>query len=132
MLVGKSLCHCFLRALSTFVSFIPSLKVVHYEAFEAFNLIRLSYFFPPREASCSACKVCASPQEIQHVMHPKLTQLPGRGRVGGDASQLLEVHFIFNNKITELPRIELNCTILYCLCQLTQRRLEVIYLKSTL
>lgn len=127
-----SLCHCFLRALSTFVSFIPSLKVVHYEAFEAFNLIRLSYFFPPREASCSACMVCASPQEIQHVMHPKLTQLPGRGRVGGDASQLLEVHFIFNNKITELPRIELNCTIFYCLCQLTQRRLEVIYLKSTL
>lgn len=72
---------------------MPSLKVVHYEEFEASNLIWLSYFISPREASCSACMVCTSPQEIQHVMHPKLTQLPGHGKVGGDTSQLLEVHF---------------------------------------
>lgn len=41
--------------------------------------------------------------------------------------------FIFNfrNKITKSPRIELNCSILYCLCQLSQWRFEVIYLKST-
>lgn len=48
-----------------------------------------------------------------------------------DASQLLKVHFNFNNKMTKSPRIELNCAILYCLCQLTQWRFEVIYLKST-
>lgn len=81
MLEGKSLCHCFLHALFTFVSFIPSLKVVHYEEFEASNLIWLSCFISPREASCSACMVCTSPQEIQPVMHPKLTQLPGHGKV---------------------------------------------------
>lgn len=48
-----------------------------------------------------------------------------------DASQLLKVHFNFNNKISESPRIELNCAILYCLCQLTQWKFEVMYLKST-
>lgn len=72
----------FCTLLFTFVSFIPSLKVIYYEEFKSFNLIWLTYFICPREASSSTWMVWTFPQEIQNVMHLKLTQLPGHGKVG--------------------------------------------------
>ena len=46
-----------------------------------------------------------------------------------EVSYLLKLHFILNNKITRSTTIKLNGRILCFICQLTQLRFEVIYMK---
>ena len=46
-----------------------------------------------------------------------------------EVSYLLKVHFILNNKITRSTTVKLNGRILCFICQLTQSRFEVIYMK---
>ena len=42
---------------------------------------------------------------------------------------MLKLHFILNNKITRSTTVKLNGRILCFICQLTQLRFEVIYMK---
>lgn len=59
--------------------FYHSSRFLHYKEFGTSNLIWLICYLPKRRLL--ALVMCSFSQEIQHVMHPKLTQLLGHGKV---------------------------------------------------